>query len=59
MDIDIRKMSKGIMREQLWQKPPATIELYTIKKHLQNIPEFKNTKVTKLHKTEVDNLKES
>ena len=45
------------MLEQLWSKPASTVDLYTIKKHLQYIPEYKNTKVTKLNEIEIDSLK--
>ena len=31
---DIKKMCGGLMREMLWSKPPTTIEMFTLKKHM-------------------------
>ena len=35
-------MSHNLMREMLWSRPRTTIEMFTIKKHIQNLPEFQN-----------------
>lgn len=31
---DIKKMCGSLMREMLWSKPPTTIEMFTLKKHM-------------------------
>lgn len=31
---DTKMMVHNLMREMLWAKPPQTIEIYTIKKHM-------------------------
>lgn len=43
-------MYDGLMRETWWAKPPTTIDMYTIKKHLENEPEFMGKSVTKMSK---------
>lgn len=52
-------MVHNLMREMLWAKPPQTIEMYTIKKHMQDYPQFKNTQITKMTRTELSELKSS
>lgn len=37
---DTKMMVHNLMREMLWAKPPQTIEMYTIKKHMQDYPQF-------------------
>jgi hypothetical protein len=39
-------MCENLMKEMLWSKPPATIELFTIKKHLNEKTEFKKKMIS-------------
>ena len=56
---DIKVMSTNLMKEMLWLKPKTTIEMYTLKKHIQNIPTFKNKNITGLRREEYDLLSTS
>jgi hypothetical protein len=40
------------MLEMLWSKPPETIEFFTIKKHIDEWPEFKGKMITQLNRDE-------
>ena len=52
-------MSAGLMREMLWSKPPTTIEMFTLKKHMQEIPALKNKSLSNMNKNDYQELKTS
>ena len=56
---DIKNMCQGLMKEMHWQKPPQTIEMYTIKKHMQEIPHLKNKQITNFTQTEYETISKS
>ena len=34
------------MKEMLWSKPKSTIEMFTLKKHMQFVPQLKDKDIT-------------
>ena len=52
-------MYDGIMRETFWAKPQTTIEMFTIKKHMQQMPEFQDKSLSTLSKQEYEVLTSS
>ena len=47
------------MREMLWAKPPTTIEMFTIKKHMQEIPALKNKNLSTMTRGDYKDLQGS
>jgi len=47
------------MEEMLQAKPPTTIELYTIKKHIAEIPHLQDKSVIKLSKKDFDSIEQT
>lgn len=43
---DLHVMFDGIMRETYWAKPQTTIDMFTIKKHMQEIPEMQDKSIS-------------
>jgi hypothetical protein len=41
-DGDIKMMCNTLMREMLWDQPPRTLELYSLKKHIKGLPELRD-----------------
>ena len=56
---DIKKMCVNLMKEMHWSKPPQTIEMYTIKKHMQEIPHLKNKSITNFSKMDYETISKS
>jgi len=52
-------MSNNLMREMLCFKPRTTIEMFTLKKHIQHIPNMKNKSITSLSKEDYALLSKS
>ena len=52
-------MCQKLMREVFWNKPPEAIEMYALKKHMQNIPEMKDKLITKMARCDYDRVKET
>ena len=52
-------MSQNLMKEMLWSKPAATIEMFAIKKHMQFVPHLKNKDITQLSRRDYDSLSKS
>lgn len=46
------------MKEMLWDLPTKTIDMYSLKKHLKEIPELdQNVPIKELFKSQYENLK--
>ena len=41
-DKDIEQMCTGLMKEMLWDTKPSVVEKYSVKKHLIEIPDYKD-----------------
>ena len=41
-------MRQNLMKEMLWHKAPETVELYQLKKKVNQIPQFKKLRLTQL-----------
>ena len=48
---DYKIMCNNLMHEMLWEKHPTTIEMYSIKKHMQQIPTLKNASITNMKRS--------
>ena len=56
---DLKVMVSNLMDEQLWSKYPVSIEMFSIKKHMEKIPKFKHADITKLSKEDYEVLRVS
>lgn len=56
---DIKVICDDVMKEMIWSKPPGSIEMYTIKKHMQEMPTMKNKKITAFSKNDYETIKTS
>ena len=51
-------MCSKLMHEVFWQKPPEAIEMYALKKHMQNIPEMKDKLISEMARCDYDKVKD-
>jgi hypothetical protein len=56
---DMHAMCQNLMKEMLWEKPPSAIEMFSIRKHIQEIPALKNMSLSRLGYQEYSNLRQS
>jgi hypothetical protein len=48
-------MCEGLMFETFWSRPPTTIDMYAIKKHMEDRPElFKDTSITNMNRRDYE-----
>ena len=52
-------MYDGLMKETWWAKPPTTIDMYAIKKHLDENPEFKDKNIYQMGKKDFEKLEKT
>lgn len=59
-DRDIKTLAVGLMKEQLWDQNNHTLEMYSLKKHLNELPGFKesNCPIQEIYRTQKENLKQ-
>ena len=52
-------MYDGIMRETFWAKPPTTIDMFTIKKHMEANPDLKDKNICQMKQNDYDKIQKS
>jgi hypothetical protein len=59
-DRDIKTLATNLMKEQLWDQNLHTLEMYSLKKHLNELPGFKesNCPISEIYRTQREHLKQ-
>ena len=52
-------MYDGLMHETWWAKPPTTIDMFTIKKHMQGNPDLKDKNICHMEKNDYEKIEKS
>jgi hypothetical protein len=54
---DMRAICTDLMKEMLWAKPPTAIEMFSIKRHMQDISGLKDLTISKMQIQDYSALK--
>jgi len=59
IDHDIKVICNHLLQERLWKRNPTSIELYSIKKHINKIPNMSSKNIGNMSKRDFDIIKSS
>ena len=56
---DMKVICNDVMKEMIWSKPPGSLEMFTIKKHMKDVPKMKGKKISAFSQNDYEAIKTS